>query len=143
MHASAPAPFDPAADGWKLWPPYGFTALIGPFWTREDNGKRQFGFLAEARHDNRQGIVHGGMLMSFADSAIGMTAWEIAGRRPCVTMQMETQFLNAARGDDFVICEPELVRAAHSVIFMRGMLRTGDKPILAVSGIWKIIQKKA
>src|SRR3712207_8296997 len=52
---------------------------------------RRYGFVAEARHINLGGVVHGGMLMSFADDVLGMTVWEAAGRKPCTTVQLNTR----------------------------------------------------
>ena len=64
--------------------------LPGP--PRRRRGWR-YGFLAEQRHLNIGGVVHGGMLMSFADDVLGMTVWEAAGRKPCTTVQLNTQFI--------------------------------------------------
>jgi uncharacterized protein (TIGR00369 family) len=132
--------FDPTAEGWKkMRATSGFSELVGPIWARNHDGVWEYAFFAEAKHDNRQGATHGGMLMTFADHAIGVAAWEAAGRKACVTMQMETQFLKAVRQGDFVECRGEVVRAAKSVIFMRGELRVRGQAVMAASGIWKIV----
>lgn len=133
--------FDPAAHGWKKMKPHGgFSELVGPIWARRNGDLWSYGFLAEDKHENRQGAVHGGMLMTFADHAIGMVAWEAAGRRKSVTMQLENQFLAAVRHGDFVECDVEVVRAAKTVVFMRGVLKVQGKPVMAANGIWKVIE---
>jgi acyl-coenzyme A thioesterase PaaI-like protein len=135
------APFDPAAAGWKIMKTgEGFASLVGPIWARRDGETWRYAFLAEMKHENRQGAVHGGMLMTFADHAIGFVAWEAAGRRKCVTMQLENQFLAAVKHGDFVECETEIVRAAKTVIFLRGVLKAAGKPVMAATGIWKVIE---
>ena len=135
------APFDPAAAGWKMMKTGpGFASLVGPIWARRDGDLWRYGFLAEDKHENRQGAVHGGMLMTFADHAIGFVAWEAAGRRKCVTMQLENQFLAAVKHGDFVECETEIVRAAKTVVFLRGVLKVGGRSVMAATGIWKVIE---
>ncbi|MDE2364710.1 MAG: PaaI family thioesterase [Hyphomicrobiales bacterium] len=132
--------FDPAAHGWKHMKLKGFTELVGPIWARRNGENWSYAFLAGERHDNRQGAVHGGMLMTFADHAIGFVAWEAAGRRACVTMQLENQFLAPVRSGDFVECETEVVRAAKTVIFLRGVLKVRGRPVMAANGIWKVVE---
>ena len=134
-------PFDPAAHGWKMMKAGpGFASLVGPIWAKRDGETWRYAFLAEDKHENRQGAVHGGMLMTFADHAIGFVAWEAAGRRKCVTMQLENQFLAAVKNGDFVECDTEIVRAAKTVIFLRGVLKVKGKPVMAANGIWKVIE---
>jgi len=132
--------FDPAAHGWKTMKSPGFSSLVGPIWAKRDGESWRYAFLAEEKHENRQGAVHGGMLMTFADHAIGFVAWEAAGRRKCVTMQLENQFLAAVKHGDFVECDTEIVRAAKTVIFLRGVLKVNGRPVMAANGIWKVIE---
>ncbi len=142
--AAAEATFDPAAHGWRTMKGPGFSSLVGPIWAKKiqtgDGETWRYGFLAEDKHENRQGAVHGGMLMTFADHAIGFVAWEAAGRRKCVTMQLENQFLAAVKNGDFVECDTEIVRAAKTVIFLRGVLKVKGRPVMAANGIWKVIE---
>ncbi|MFV0280040.1 MAG: hotdog domain-containing protein, partial [Rhodoblastus sp.] len=70
----------------------------------------------------------------------GHIAWEAAGRRKCVTLQLENQFLAAVRSGDFVECDTEIVRAARTVIFIRGVLKVKGRPVMAAHGIWKVIE---
>ncbi|MFV0280713.1 MAG: PaaI family thioesterase [Rhodoblastus sp.] len=136
--------FDPAAHGWKAMKGPGFSFHVGPIWARREgegeNAIWRYAFLAGEKHENRQGAVHGGMLMAFADHAIGHIAWEAAGRRKCVTLQLENQFLAAVHSGDFVECDTEIVRAARTVIFLRGVLKVKDRPVMAANGIWKVIE---
>ena len=117
----------------------GFAALVGPILARREGDVWAYAFRSGQQHENRQGAVHGGMLMTFADHAIGAIAWEAGGRRKCVTMQLDCQFLSAAVPGDLIECRGEAVRSARSVIFMRGELTVGDRAVLSATGIWKIV----
>ena len=69
--------------GWKKRDDDGFVGLVGPFWARSGpSGEMLHGFLAEDRHVNLLGVVQGGMLMTFADRALGLAAWHAAGDKP-------------------------------------------------------------
>ncbi len=134
-------PFDPATTGWKRMQPDGYPALIGPFWFKRDSQGQGFryGFTAETRHLNLGGVVHGGMLMSFADDVLGMTVWEAAGRKPCTTVQMSTQFIAPVKLGEFVVGRAEVLRTTRSVVFVRGLVSVGDKTVVHADGIWKIL----
>lgn len=133
-------PIDPRAAGWDVQADTGFIDLVGPLWTRGDGERVAFGFLAERKHANLVGLVQGGMLMTFADRALGVAAWRAADGRACVTIQFDTQFVSAADIGDFVEIAPEIVRCTGALVFMRGTLTAGDRVVATASGLWKILR---
>lgn len=116
----------------------GFIGLVGPmFIHREETGR--FRFLAEAKHRNRSGLVQGGMLMTFADRAMGMTARE--GRQITVTtVQLNLQFAAPGRMGDMIDIRCSTIRKTRSLIFMEAKLSVGDKIIATASGVWKLLE---
>ena len=50
-----------------------FEDHVGPLGYKVVDGTITFAFLADARHRNTAGTVHGGMLMTFADFALCLT----------------------------------------------------------------------
>ncbi|WP_159998915.1 PaaI family thioesterase, partial [Roseomonas sp. 18066] len=117
----------------------GFTDLVGPLWAKRDGGAWAYGLLAGPQHANVHGIVHGGMLMTLIDNALGLTVWEATSRQPAVTMQLNTQFIAAARPGDFIEARGEVLRVARSVVFVRGILSVRGETVLAADGVWKVI----
>lgn len=130
------------AAGWEPFTAEGFIDLVGPFYVRPlASGLRAFAFRAGPKHANLIGLVHGGMLMTLGDRALGVAAWDAAGGRPCVTVQFDMQFLSSVKIGEFVEIEPQLTRASRSLVFMRGDLRVGGRIAAAGSGLWKILEK--
>ncbi|GLK80521.1 PaaI family thioesterase [Methylopila turkensis] len=141
MNDAPPLP-DPLAQGWERFPDEGFIDLVGPIFTRRADGPlRSFGFVAERKHANLIGVVHGGMLMTLADRALGVSAWDAAGSKPSVTIQFDMQFLSSAKMGDFVSVAPEVVRLTRTLVFMKGSLQVDDRLVAAASGIWKILER--
>jgi len=134
--------FDPADEGWVPRPPIGFTGLTGPLWSRPEGDSWAYGLMPTDNHVNGHGIVHGGMLMTLLDNALGITVWMAAGRRPVVTMQLNTHFLAAARPGEFLEGRGEIVRTANSVIFVRGAITTAGRQVAVADGIWKVLAAK-
>src|SRR4051794_19051589 len=98
-HAAA---FDPAAHGWKPRTFEGFFGLVGPLWTKQEGEGWAYAFVAEPRHANSAGVVHGGMLATMLDHTLGIVGWEAQGRKRCMTVQLDTHFVAAARPGQFV-----------------------------------------
>ena len=131
--------FDPAAEGWSQRPPTGFSGFTGPMWSRPEGDGWAYGVLADERHANNHGIVHGGMLVTLLDNTLGLTVWNATGQRPSVTMQLNTHFLAAAHPGEFLQARGEVLRVAQSVVFVRGTLSVGDRAVAAADGIWQVL----
>jgi uncharacterized protein (TIGR00369 family) len=135
-----PAPegqtFDPGASGWDRVQGHNFGELVGPIWRRGDG---LFGFVAAEKHRNHIGRVHGGMLMTFADQAMGMTGRRATGEKPHATIELNMQFMGAVELGDFVEAHCEVVRKTRSVLFIESKLKVRGRIVASASGIWKIL----
>ena len=95
--------FDPSTCGWIAQEDHGFISLVGPFWRKVTTDNRvKYGFSAETRHINLLSVVQGGMLMTFADRAMGLEAWAAADGAPCATVQFSAQFASGAKIGSFL-----------------------------------------
>jgi uncharacterized protein (TIGR00369 family) len=133
--ATETAAFDPAGAGWKIIKQNGFGELAGPIWR---NGDARFGFLVEAKHLNFANIVHGGMLTTLADQAMGMTALRATGNKPHATIELNMQFVGAVRLGEFVEAHCEIVRLTCAITFMQCRLVVGTRIVANAAGVWKI-----
>jgi uncharacterized protein (TIGR00369 family) len=130
--------FDPAAAGWEKVKAHNFGELVGPIWRR---GDPLFGFAATEKHANHINIVHGGMLATFADQSMGMTAMRATGNKPHATIELNMQYIGAVNIGDFVESHCEVVRITRSIIFIRSTLKVGERVVASASGVWKILQR--
>jgi uncharacterized protein (TIGR00369 family) len=136
---SAARVFDPAAHGWEIINNTPFGELVGPIWRREKPELR-WGFTVEPKHLNRAGNLHGGMLMTFADQSMAMTARQATGGKRHATIELNTQFIDAVRLGQFVEAEAKVVRATRSVVFMEVKMFVNDRIVVSANGIWKILE---
>ena len=128
-------------EGWTAFEDPGFVALCGPIYHRGPVGVKRFAFRAEDKHANLVGIVHGGMLVTFADRALSIVARDAIDGADCVTIEMSQHFVGAAKIGDIVETTPEIVRTTASLIFVRAVLTSEDRTLAAISGIWKRLRK--
>jgi uncharacterized protein (TIGR00369 family) len=132
--------FDPSSQGWvQRNDEPGFIAMVGPLWERRDGGGLILAFLAQPMHINRRNVVHGGMLMTFADQALGLSAWEANGGEPQATVQLDTHFIAPVIVGEFVEARARVTRQTRSLIFMSGTVHVGERVIATSQGIWKTL----
>ena len=120
-----------------------FTDLVGPMFHKTlDDGSRLLAMLALDKHLNAGGIVHGGLLMTLTDNALGRHVYhQMPKGTTMVTISLNTDFVSAARAGDWLIGEARIVRATRSVVFVEGGVRKDDTPIINAQGIWKILRR--
>jgi len=128
--------------GWRTWKRDSFESQTGPFWHRmEDDGSIRCAFRVEKKHLNGGGNVHGGCFMTFADYCLFAFAAPIM-HGPGVTVSFASEFLDAAREGELVEATGEVTRAGISLIFLRGMLKSGPRPLFSFSGTIKRIRSR-
>lgn len=136
----ANGPADPAAEGWTAFPVKdGFADHIGPLWRKLGPDGAKFGFRADRRHINANGVVHGGMLLTFADHALGSIVFEIIERKPCATVTLSGDFIGPGRNGQWIEASGEITRKTRSLVFIRGTVSSEGQTLLTVDGIWKVL----
>ena len=128
--------------GWRTWTRDNFETHNGPFWHRMDeNGRIQCAFRVQTKHLNGQRNVHGGAFMSFADYCLFAMASAVL-QGPGVTVSFSCEFLDAAHEGELVECDGEISRAGGSLIFLRGVLKSGERSLFTFSGTIKRVKWK-
>jgi acyl-coenzyme A thioesterase PaaI-like protein len=129
--------------GWRTWSRDNFETHNGPFYHRmEDDGQIRCAFRVESKHLNGASNVHGGAFMSFADYCLFAMATPVL-QGPGVTLSFGCEFLDAAREGELVEGTGEITRAGASMIFLRGILRSGTRPLFTFSGTIKRSKRRS
>lgn len=130
--------FDPRMQGWRENNEPGFTAFIGPLWEKSFDGRMRYGLLTRDLHVNLNGIVHGGVIATFADFALALESRRINNNARQSTIQLDIHFMDAGRIGEFIESECEVSRQTRSVTFVSGRILAGARVIATAIGIWKI-----
>ena len=102
--------FDPAEDH------------IGPFYFTEEDGELHYAFEADQTHCNTHGIVHGGVLMTFADYSLCMQATNHYAQETCITISFNSAFVSAAEIGSMVECNVVTTRKTVSVNLLLNLM---------------------
>ena len=118
----------------------GFIGVNGPLYARRTDAGLQLGFRVERRHCNPMGICHGGMMATFCDMLMPLSAHALSdvGNRFLPTINLQIDYLAPARLGAWVQGEADLLKATRSLVFAQGLVTADGAPCARVSGIFKI-----
>jgi uncharacterized protein (TIGR00369 family) len=122
--------FDPAED------------LIGPFYHQRVGDSYKFAFVAEDRHCNLIGVVHGGVLMTFADFSACIEATERYKEENCVTISFNCDFVSAGSVGDLIECSANVTKKTGSMVFVIGEVFSKGEVLLTYSTVIKRLRDR-
>jgi len=130
-------------DGYEIYDPVDpFENRAGPFfWRQRDDGAHHFFCKAEARHCNRHGIVHGGLMMTMIDLTMVVAAKQHREEQ-LVTVSLNSEFVAAGQADEIIEAEAEVIRRTRSLAFTRGRVFVGERTLLTASAVLKPLQPR-
>lgn len=129
-------------DGYQTWDGVdAFENLVGPFYyKKQDNGEYKAAFVSDDRHKNIGGILHGGLLMTFADFSLFTIAKDHLDS-VFVTLGFNSEFVSAGYAGTLIEATGEVTGSSRSLLFVRGKIFSDDRTIMTFSGILKKITK--
>ena len=86
---------------------------------------------------NSGGVLHGGYMMSFADSGVTRAAALVTGMAPS-TVSFAAEFLAAGTAASPLVTRVEVPRHGKSLAFLRGLLEQDGRPLLSYSATIKL-----
>ena len=115
-----------------------FLDAVGPLYQGEAaDGSLILGLRIEARHCNRRGFAHGGLLVTLADLVLGYSLGSAGGQRGLLTVNLTTDFAGAAQIGQWVEARADVQKAAGSLAFANCYVTADGKRIVRASGIFK------
>ena len=127
--------------------PAGFARVVpeDPFehrngldWYRDPGGGRiELGLLADERHANEYGRVHGAVMMMMADAASCMNSRWHDRREGAITVSATCNFVEGARLGEFLQTSTRLLRRTRRFSFLACEVAVGERLCLAASAVVK------
>lgn len=92
------------------------------------DGRRTWGVVTDARHANTMGAVHGGLLASLLDTAMGQAVFSALPQGwTTVTVSMTVTYLNGARIGDALDAVAEVRKQSSSIALVEAdIVRRAD-----------------
>lgn len=120
-----------------------FNELAGPFYAKRDGAAFTIGMVVEPKHQNSRGIVHGGMICTLIDFAMGYAArYATDPPRSLVTTSLSVDFAANARPGDWIEARTDVMRPGTRVAFINCFVHLGELRIARGSGTFQVLRSK-
>ncbi|OGA35354.1 MAG: esterase [Betaproteobacteria bacterium RIFCSPLOWO2_12_FULL_64_23] len=113
--------------------------LIGPLYALGEGENLVLGLRAEAKHCNARGTVHGGMLATLADVALGYTmAFSSEPPAGLVTANLSLDFAGTAQVGDWLETHVDIQKQGSRLSFANCYIFVGEQRIVRASAVFLV-----
>lgn len=128
-------------EGYTIYDPTDpFENFAGPFyWKKLGDGTDHVILQSTDKHCNRQGFIHGGLLLTMMDFTFAVCAKEFPEQR-LATISLNSEFVAPGRVGTLIEATGEIVRRTRGLCFMRGQITSCGETLLNASCIYKLFQ---
>lgn len=127
----------------KLNKPSPFLTMLGPVYARGMGPSMVMGFHVGHHHLNRRGILHGGVVASLADAALGYCLAEpgdgSGGAIAMSTASLTVDFIASAGEGDWIEITPEGLRTGSKLAFAQALFHRGDRLVARASAVFAVL----
>jgi len=113
--------------------------LIGPLYGRGEGRDLEIGLRVERKHCNARGTVHGGILATLADVALGY-AMASSTRPPtgAVTANLSLDFAGTAKVGDWLQSSVDIQKQGSRLAFANCYIAAGGERIVRASAVFLV-----
>ncbi len=114
--------------------------LIGPIYYRADTQPWSLGLRVQEKHCNQRGQLHGGVISTLADVALGYNV-AFAGEAPLpvVTVQLSVDFAGSASLGDWLEVRTDVQKTGKNLAFANAFFFVEDERIARASAVFKLV----
>ena len=117
-----------------------FTDLIGPIYQKTDESGLIIGLVAEEKHCNARGMVHGGVLGTLADIAMGYSAaFSTQPPTRIVTTSQTVDYVGSAEKGDWIEVHTDVQKVGRSIAFANCYFHVDSRRIARASAVFSVI----
>ncbi len=111
--------------------------LIGPLYSRGEGKDLVLGLKAETKHCNSRGTVHGGMLATLADVALGYTmAFSSDPPARLVTANLSLDYAGSANAGDWLEARVDVQKQGSRLSFANCYIFVKEQRIVRASAVF-------
>ena len=119
-----------------------FLETIGPLYSVGSGATLMIGMRVEEKHTNARGALHGGVLASIADIALGYgLATSTSPPTSMVTASLSVDFAGSAQIGDWVETSLDIQKIGSRMAFANVYFSVGNQRIARASGVFLVLTK--
>jgi uncharacterized protein (TIGR00369 family) len=94
-------------------------------------------------HTNSRGLIHGGLIASLADNAMGYSCAQTMGwNSSLVTISLSVDFVGSAEIGQWLSVESDVIRTGSTLCFAQSLVKADGIVIARASGTFRVLRKQ-
>ena len=119
-----------------------FTDPWEPLYSKKTDKAVIMGLRLAKPHTNARGLIHGGLIASLADNAMGYSCAQAMGwANSLVTISLAVDFTGSAEIGQWLAVESEVIRTGSTICFAQSLIRADDAVIARANGTFRVVKK--
>jgi uncharacterized protein (TIGR00369 family) len=115
-----------------------------PLYSKRTDRAVIIGLRLGTPHTNGRGLIHGGLIATLADNAMGHScAHVMGGSSSLVTIGLAVDFVGTAQVGQWLAVEPEVIRTGRTICFAQSLIKADDVVIARANGTFRVVPKPA
>ena len=94
-------------------------------------------------HTNARGLIHGGLIATLADNAMGHScAHRMGETSSLVTIGLAVDFVGTAQVGQWLTVESEVIKTGSTICFAQSLIKADDAVIARANATFRVVPKK-
>ena len=120
-----------------------FTEPWEPLYSRRTDKAVIMGLRLARPHTNARGLIHGGLIASLADNAMGYSCGQaLGGTFSLVTIGLAVDFVGSAKVGQWLAVEPDVIKTGGTICFAQCFIKADDAVIARANATFRVVPKK-
>jgi len=120
-----------------------FTEPWEPLYSKKTEKAVIIGLRLAKPHTNSRGLIHGGLIASLADNAMGYSCALVMGwTTSLVTISLAVDYVGSAEIGQWLAVESEVIKTGSTICFAQSLIKADDTVIARANGTFRVVPKK-
>ena len=120
-----------------------FTEPWEPLYSKKTEKAVIIGLRLAKPHTNSRGLIHGGLIASLADNAMGYSCALVMGwTTSLVTISLAVDYVGSAEIGQWLAVESEVIKTGNTICFAQSLIKADDTVIARANGTFRVVPKK-
>jgi uncharacterized protein (TIGR00369 family) len=119
-----------------------FTDPWEPLYSKRTDKAVIMGLRLAKAHTNARGLIHGGLIASLADNAMGYSCAQVMGwTTSFVTVSLAVDFVRSAKIGQWLAVECDVIRTGSTLCFAQSLIKADEVVIARASATFRVVPK--
>jgi uncharacterized protein (TIGR00369 family) len=120
-----------------------FTEPWEPVYSKRTDRSVIIGLRLAKPHTNGRGLIHGGLIASLADNAMGYSCAQATDwTTSFVTISLAVDYVGSAQIGQWLAVESDVIKTGSTICFVQSLIKADDAVIARASGTFRVVPKK-